>query len=112
MFIIFWPIPTLYVFSAPCEATHQILDQISLDSGKGFPASVTHTVLLRTDGNAVAVEDNGHGRCNIPLPEPGICYVGDLTCGRDLVLQLEAFWWRMMQSPFCLLDVGEERFAV
>ena len=35
MFIIFWPIPTSCV-SAPCEPTHQILDQISLDSGNGF----------------------------------------------------------------------------
>jgi len=37
-------------------------------------ASVTHTVLLRTDGNAVAVGDNGHGRCNIPALDEGMLY--------------------------------------
>jgi hypothetical protein len=39
------------------------------------------------------------------MPEPGICYVGDLTCGRDLVLQLEA----VVEDDavtFFLLDFG------
>ena len=47
-------------------------------------------MLLRSDGSAVAVGFNNCGQCNIPVPEPGICYVGDLTCPGCIALQLEA----------------------
>ena len=34
----------------------------------------SHTVLLRSDGSAVACGSNYHGRCDIPGLEEGICY--------------------------------------
>ena len=46
-------------------------------------------MLFRSDGTAVASGHNVYGECNIPMPELGIDYVGDLTGGRDLALQLE-----------------------
>ena len=40
-------------------------------------ASRSHAVLLRSDGSAVAIGKKIYGQCDILLPEPGICYVGD-----------------------------------
>ena len=69
-----------------------------------------HTVLLRSDGNAVAVGHNEDGQCNIPLPEPGIRFVGDLTCGRDSALQLEFVGEDdNTVTLICSTLVGEER---
>ena len=42
-------------------------------------AGSIHTVPLRSDGSAVAIGENRYGQCNILPPEPGICYVGNLT---------------------------------
>ena len=33
-----------------------------------------HTVLLRSDGNVVAIGDSGHGQCEIPALEEGTTY--------------------------------------
>ena len=84
-----------------------------LDDGMVYTqisAGYHHTVLLRSDGNAVAVGHNEDGQYNIPLPEPGIRFVGDLTCGRDLALQLE-FVGEDDNSVtlICSTLVGEER---
>ena len=68
-----------------------------------------HTVLLRSDGSAVAIGENGSGQCNIPLPGPGTRYVGDTTCGRDLVLQLEIVYEEDTVTLICLTAGGEER---
>lgn len=38
-------------------------------------ASVTHTVLLRTDGNAVAIGSNDRGQCNVPPLAVGTAYI-------------------------------------
>jgi len=52
-------------------------------------AGWNHTVLLRSDGKAVACGKNHSGQCNIPSPEPGICYTGNFSLAGDLVLQLD-----------------------
>ena len=64
----------------------------ALDEGLAYTkisAGATHTVLLRSDGNAVGIGNDSLGQCNISSPEPGICYMGDMTFRRDLALQLE-----------------------
>ena len=71
-----------------------------------------HTVLLRSDGGAVAIGYNTHGQCDIPLPEPGISYVGDLTCARDVALQLEAVVEGDSVSLICSSLGGEERLRL
>ncbi|CAL1139113.1 unnamed protein product [Cladocopium goreaui] len=78
-----------------------------LDDGMFLPAPVTqyfsdvmamlwrvsageeHTVLLRSDGRAVACGGNTTGQCNLPTPDPGTWYVADVSVGQILVLQLE-----------------------
>ena len=37
-------------------------------------AGSIHTVLLRSDGSAVAIGGNRHGQCNIPLLDEGVAY--------------------------------------
>ena len=41
----------------------------------------THTVLLRSDGCAVAVGDNGMGQCNIPPLEEGLAAFTQISAG-------------------------------
>ena len=41
------------------------------------------------------------------MPEPGICYVGDLTCARDLALQLEFVSEDDAVELICLTLAGE-----
>jgi hypothetical protein len=48
-----------------------------------------HTVLLRSDGTAVACGWNNYGQCSIPSPGAGIYYMCCMNLGADLVLQLE-----------------------
>ena len=71
-------------------------------------------MLLRSDGSAVGIGDNSFGQCNIPLPEPGVCYVGpgDLTCGRHLALQLEFVGGGDAVTLICSTLAGEERFRL
>lgn len=38
-------------------------------------ANWDHSVLLRSDGHAVACGDNSHGQCDVPPPEKGLRYV-------------------------------------
>ena len=75
-------------------------------------ASVHHTVLLRSDGHPVATGGNADGQCDISVPELGIFYVGDLTCVRDVVLQLEAVVEDDAVSLICSSLFGEERFRL
>ena len=131
-------------------------------------AGSDYTVLLRSDGCAVAIGCNEDGQCDIPplddgmaytqisagsahavllrsdgspLPEPGIRYVGgfdlwqrlsstaricgrgwqychadlpvgDLSCGRDLVLQLELVGEDDAVTLICSTLVGEELFRL
>ena len=88
-----------------------------LDEGMTYvhvSAGNEHTVLVHSDGSAVAIGDSaiGFGQCYIPLPAPGICYVGDLTCGRDLVLQLELVGEDDAVMLICSTLSGEERFRL
>ena len=86
-----------------------------LDEGIAYAqvsAGAWHTVLLRSDGSAFAVGKNTQGQCNIPLPEPGICYARDLTCGRDLALQLELVGEDDAITLVCSTLAGEERFRL
>ena len=71
-----------------------------------------HTVLLRSDGSAVAIGKNHQGQCNISLPEPGLCYEGDLICGRHLALQLEFVGEGDAVTLICSTLSGEERFCL
>ena len=45
-----------------------------------------HTVLLRSDGQAVACGSNSHGQCNIPPTEAGISYIQVSGGGLHIVL--------------------------
>ena len=38
-------------------------------------AGADHTVLLRSDGSAVAIGNNTHGQCNIPPLKEGMAYI-------------------------------------
>ena len=49
-------------------------------------AGNAHSVLLRSDGSAVACGSNSTGQCNIPPPTAGCCYVFD-SC-KDYILQV------------------------
>ena len=52
-------------------------------------AGANYTVLLRSDGCVLPCGTDYDGRCQIPVPEPGIRYIGNLMPrGTDLVLQL------------------------
>eukprot|EP00435_Cladocopium_sp_Y103_P074187 s257_g47.t1 len=85
-----------------------------LDEGTAYTqmsAGATHTVLLRSDGSAVAIGANGDGQCDIGR-EPGIRYVGDLTCGRDFALQLELVGEDDAVTLICSTLAGEERFRL
>eukprot|EP00435_Cladocopium_sp_Y103_P012985 s1226_g3.t1 len=87
----------------------------ALDEGLTYAkisAGSAHTVLLRSDGSAVAIGSNVYGQCNIPPPEPGICCVGDLTCGRDVALQLEFVGSGDAVTLICSTLAGEERLRV
>eukprot|EP00435_Cladocopium_sp_Y103_P011108 s3661_g2.t2 len=46
-----------------------------------------HTVLVRSDGHAVACGMKLSGQCDIPPPEPGTCYIGDMSLCKDVLLQ-------------------------
>ena len=87
----------------------------ALDEGMAYTqvsAGRYHTVLLRSDGSAVGIGGNRDGQCDIPLPEPGICYVGDFSCGRDLVLQLELVGEDDAVTLICSTLVGKERIRL
>ena len=75
-------------------------------------ASGLHRVLLRSDGNAVAIGRIGLGECNIPSPEPGICYITDITCGRDFAFQLEFVRKDDAVTQICSTLSGGERFRL
>ena len=78
---------TLYV----SRAFHQLLlhcpkPQLyfssSLDDYHHMPSTgLFHTVLLKSDGTAVAFGDNGAGQCNIPALPEGTTYLYT-SCGR------------------------------
>ena len=72
-------------------------------------AGFIHTVLLRSDGSVVAIGGIRSAHCNIPLPEPGIRYIGDTTRGRDLVLQVELVYEEDTVKLICSTAGGEER---
>ena len=67
---------------------HPCLTKWHIPSYTQVSASDDHTVLLRSDGFAVACGSNSHGQCNISTLDPGTWYV-DAELGRDLVLQLD-----------------------
>jgi hypothetical protein len=71
-----------------------------------------HTVLLRSDGCAVAIGDISFEKCNIVPPEPGIRYISDRTHGRDLALQLELVGAGDAVTLICSTLAGEERFRL
>ena len=71
-----------------------------------------HTVLLRSDGCAVAIGDISFEKCNIVPPEPGIRYISDRTHGRDLALQLELVGEDDAITLTCSTLAGEERFRL
>ena len=48
----------------------------------------------------------------MPLPEPGICYIGDLTCSRDVALQLDLVGEDDEVSLICSTLAGEERYRL
>ena len=75
-------------------------------------AGVSHTVLLRSDGSAVAIGQNGDGQCNIPSPEPGMCYISDMRVGRDLTAQLELAGEDDAVTLIGSSLAGEERFRL
>ena len=51
-------------------------------------AGHSHTVLLRSDGRAVAVGDDRRGQCRIPELEAGARYVTDRRAGEGLIVHL------------------------
>jgi len=75
-------------------------------------AGSVHTVLLRSDGYAVAIGSEKYGQCKIPPPQPRMCYIGDTTCGRDLALQLEFVGVDDAVALICSTLVGEERYRL
>ena len=75
-------------------------------------AGLEHSVLLRSDGGAVAIGRNIHGECNMPLPEPGIRYISDRTRGIDLAVQLELVGEDDAITLTCSTLAGEERFRL
>ena len=60
-----------------------------------------HTVLLTSDGNAVACGQNDWGECNIPALPPGITYVY-----RGALIVLTLFFCESY-AAFCLLSGAE-----
>ena len=60
-----------------------------------------HTVLLKSDGNAVACGSNHRGQCSIPALPPGVTYVDR---GAQIVLTL---FFCESYAAFCLLS-GKE----
>eukprot|EP00435_Cladocopium_sp_Y103_P058628 s1077_g20.t1 len=61
----------------------------ALDEGMAYTqvsAGGGHTVLLRSDGNAVAIGDNGVGQCNIPPLDEGLEYTLSSAGGSHTVL--------------------------
>ena len=71
-------------------------------------AGFYHTVLLYSDGRALAIGKNGDGQCNIPVPLPGIRYIPDTACDRDLALQLEFAGEENAVTLICSTLAGEE----
>ena len=99
----------------PPEETAEDNVRSHLDEGIVYTqiaAGHFHTVLLRSDGSAVAVGDISKGQCNIPSPEPGVCYISDVTCGRDLALQLDFVHKDDAAMLICSTLAGEEGFRL
>ena len=64
-------------FSGVMAALSRAESRIPLDQGISYTqvcASVHHTVLLRSDGSAVACGNNLHGHCDIPPLDEGMSY--------------------------------------
>ena len=59
--------------SSFCAYAHPILHRIGVDSGM-VSAGWYHTVLLRSDGSAVAIGNSSDGQCNIPALDEGLAY--------------------------------------
>ena len=49
-------------------------------------AGIRHTVLLQSDGIAVAIGDNKHEQCNIPALDEGVAYTQGSAGGGHTVL--------------------------
>eukprot|EP00435_Cladocopium_sp_Y103_P056776 s1077_g19.t1 len=63
-------------------------------------AGVQHTVLLRSDGNAVAIGHNEYGQCNIPALDEGIAYT-QISAGYNHTV--------FLRSDGCAFAVGDNR---
>ena len=75
------PVHVRYSFGGSSLVKFHTYTQVSAGS--------SHTVLLRSDGRAVACGLNADGQCNIPTLYPGTWYAADVSVGRNLVLQLD-----------------------
>ncbi|CAL1141716.1 unnamed protein product, partial [Cladocopium goreaui] len=73
------------------DLTGRCVSPVSCEEEAALQASAGdhHTVLLRSDGRAVACGLNGDGQCDIPTLDPGTWYAADVSVGRNLVLQLD-----------------------
>ena len=63
-------------------------------------AGLHHTVLLRSDGSAVAVGMNGDGRCNIPPLDEGMAYT-QVSAGMDHTV--------LLRSDGCAIAIGSKQ---
>ena len=62
-------------FNAFQHVSHQdIKSTINLASIRAMASGGAHTVLLQSDGSAVATGNNQHGQCNIPRLNGGVLY--------------------------------------
>ena len=63
-------------------------------------AGANHTVLLRSDGSAVAIGNNTHGQCNIPPLKEGMAYI-QISAGISHTV--------LIRSDGCAVAVGSNR---
>eukprot|EP00435_Cladocopium_sp_Y103_P018188 s2182_g4.t1 len=76
-------------------------------------AGSNHTVLLQSDGHAVAFGANRCGQCKIPSPMPGHCYVPNHTpLDKSMVLQLDCVSKGDAVKFKCSDLAGEEKLRV
>eukprot|EP00438_Fugacium_kawagutii_P009689 Skav208645 [mRNA] locus=scaffold1081:194309:194737:- [translate_table: standard] len=75
-------------------------------------AGIYHSVLLRSDGNALACGENESGECNILPPEPGVIYVSDLPAARTIAVQLDVDCCDDALTLRCSSLAGEERLRL
>ena len=74
-------------------------------------AGLMHTVLLRSDGNAVAFGWNEDGRCDVPPLVPGLGYVGCAAGARHTVRKHSAYYQLITRERHTLGGAAADSLA-